>query len=978
MKDSRVVRWRSCSVVALVILFTGLASAYAAAPKVSDSGSVSRKTLSDNSLLQFNAGGHILGFKPDKVYFASLDHAIVEEFLGTNGVMPAGEAGQGSTEGKKGAPGLGRVVYKNLWRGITLTYEAKRNGIAESTYVLEPGAEVTRIRLKYNVSVGIEKDGSLRFRHPSDKGYFSESAPKAWQELNGKRTHIEVAFADYGDNTIGFSLGEYIRQYPVVIDPTYQWHTFYGGAGKDYGIGIAVDTSGNVYVTGNSAATWNGPGATPPLNPYSGNGDIVVLKLNSAGAYQWHTFFGIGSVCCSDTGSAIAVESISGNVYVTGYSTAAWNGPGATAPLNPYNGSNDIVVLKLNNAGAYQWHTFYGAGAGGGNNDYGRSLSMDSGGNVYVTGNSNAAWNGPGATAPLNPFSGNNDIVVLKLNSAGAYQWHTFYGGAGNDYGRGVAVDSSSGNVYVAGDSTTTWNGPGATAPLNPYSGSHDIVVLKLNSAGAYQWHTFYGSVAGWDEGLSIAVDSGGNAYVAGDSDATWNGPGATAPLNPYGGAIDIVVLKLNSVGTYQWHTFYGGAGNDVGNGIAVDTGGNVYVGAYSYAAWNAGVTAPLHAYSGAADIVVLKLNTGGSYQWHTFYGSAGTDVGSGIAVDSGGNVYLTGNGDATWNAGVAAPLNAHSTNYDIVVLKIAPARPTITTTSPLTNITSVTATAGGNVTSDGGTAVTERGICYSTSANPTTPCTSDGTGTGSFTSSLTGLTPNTPYHVRAYATNSEGTAYGSDVSFTTLITQTINFINPGSKTLGTAPFALSASGGASGNPVTFASQTNSVCTVSGSTATLVAAGTCTIATDQAGNASYAAAAQVVQSFTVNALIAQTINFTNPGSRTVGAAPFALSASGGASGNLVTFASQTNSVCTVSGSTATLVAAGTCTITADQAGNANYAAAPQVVQSFSVSAALGAPEAIPTLSGRSLLMLAALVGLLGMAMLRRSSINLLP
>src|SRR5450759_1933391 len=180
MKDSRVVRWCSCGIVALVILFAGIASAYAAAPRVSDSGPLSQNTLSENALLQFNAGGHILGFKPDKVYFASLDHAHVEEFLGTKGGMPVGEAGQGSTEGKKGAPGLGKVVYKNLWRGITLKYEAKNNGIAESTYVLEPGADVTSIRLKYNVSVGIEKDGSLRFRHPSDKGYFSESAPKAW------------------------------------------------------------------------------------------------------------------------------------------------------------------------------------------------------------------------------------------------------------------------------------------------------------------------------------------------------------------------------------------------------------------------------------------------------------------------------------------------------------------------------------------------------------------------------------------------------------------------------------------------------------------------------------------------------------------------------------------------------------------------------------------------------------------------------
>ena len=885
MEDSRNVRWCSRSMVAVVVLFTGIASG-SAAPKTSGSGPAFPKTLPENALLQFIAGGHILGFRSDKVYFASGDHAIVEEFLGTKGVVPVGEEGPASPEGKKGAPGLGKVAYRNLWRGITLNYEAKHDGIAESTYVLEPGADATSIRLKYNVPVGIEKDGSLRFRHPSDKGYFSESAPKAWQEIDGKRTDVAVAFANYGDNTIGFRLGEHDGRSPVVIDPTYQWHAFFGGAGSDYGNGIAVDASGNVYVAGSSAAAWNGPGATPPLNPYSGSSDIVVLKLNSAGAYQWHTFF--GSAAGADTALAIAVESGGGNVYVTGYSIATWNA-GATAPLHAHGGSNgnDMAVLKLSSAGAYQWHTFYGA-AGGSGNDYGRSLSVDSGGNVYVTGNSNAAWTGPGAAAPLNPYAGGNDIAVLKLSSAGAYQWHTFFGSvAGHDYGRGLSVDGG-GNAYVTGNSTAAWTGPGATAPLNPYGGGNDLVVLKLNSAGAYQWHTFYGSVAGSDSGYSIAVDGGGNAYVAGDSSASWNGPGATAPLNPYSGAADIVVLKLSSAGAYQWHTFFGSvAGNDYDNGIAVDSGGNVFVSAYSYAAWNAGATAPLNAYAGATDIVILKLDTAGAYQWHTFYGSAaGNDIGYGIAVDGGGNVYVTGNSNATWNAGATAPVNAYVGGYEIVVLKLAPARPTITTASPLTNITTGSATAGGHVISDGGAPVTARGTCYGLFVDPATPCTSDGTGTGSFASSLTGLTPNTPYHVRAYATNAAGTAYGDDVPFATLVVQAILFTNPGSKTMGWAPFALTATGGASGNPVTFASQTSGVCTVNGNTVTLAAAGTCTIA-------------------------------------------------------------------------------------ADQAGNASYAAAPQVVQSFSVNPALGAAEVIPTLSGRSLLMLAALVGLLGFGMLGR-------
>ena len=82
---------------------------------------------------------------------------------------------------------------------------------------------------------------------------------------------------------------------------------------------------------------------------------------------------------------------------------------------------------------------------------------------------------------------------MLKLNSSGAYQWHTFYGSRGYDGGSGIAVDGS-GNVYVTGYSNATWNGPAGSSPLHAYSGDDDIFVLKLNSSGAYQWHTFYGS----------------------------------------------------------------------------------------------------------------------------------------------------------------------------------------------------------------------------------------------------------------------------------------------------------------------------------------------------------------------------------------------------------------------------------------------------------------------------------------------------
>ncbi len=148
--------------------------------------------------------------------------------------------------------------------------------------------------------------------------------------------------------------------------------------------------------------------------------------------------------------------------------------------------------------------------------------------------------------------------------------------------------------------------------------------------------------------------------------------------------------------------------------------------------------------------------------------------------------------------------------------------------------------------------------------------------------------------------------------------------------------FALTATGGASGNAVTFASTTPAICTVSGATATIVAVGSCTLTANQTGNANYAAAAQVTAGVAINKAN-QTIAFGALATRTVGDAPFALSATA-SSGLTVTFSSTTGTVCTVSGATATLLTAGACTIAADQAGNANYNAAPQVSQSFTVNA----------------------------------------
>jgi hypothetical protein len=382
------------------------------------------------------------------------------------------------------------------------------------------------------------------------------------------------------------------------------------------------------------------------------SGDVTFKTWPAA--YRWHTFSGSSD---PDGGGGVAVDRAL-RVTRIGFSYAAWMGPAAQAPLHAFSsGGPNGVVVQTDSDGAYLWHTFFPGALNG--------ISEDFYGNIYLTGSSHGSWVGPAGQAPLHAHPGGaGAIVVMKLDASGAYRWHTFYGSGHANYnnnGMGVAADDS-GNLAVTGDSAGGgWAGPSGQAPRNPFTGFQDTFVLRLDANGAYQWHAFYGS--GNDGGRAIAVDAWG-IDVMGYSGATWNGPAGKAPLNPYHGDAshrnDIFVLKLDTNGTYGWHTFYG-SGSDTGFGItpASAAGLGMYITGRSGAAWNGPAgQAPRNAYHGDAanpnDILVLKLSRDGAYQWHTFYGS-GSDAGYGVATGL-DTVFVTGTSNATWTGPAGQP----------------------------------------------------------------------------------------------------------------------------------------------------------------------------------------------------------------------------------------------------------------------------------------------------------------------------------
>jgi hypothetical protein len=307
-----------------------------------------------------------------------------------------------------------------------------------------------------------------------------------------------------------------------------------------------------------------------------------------------------------------------------------------------YDASRPLIIDPV-----LSYSTFLGAS----DQDYGTGIAVDSSGNAYVAGFTfSTDFPVYPLTNPLQPTSGGGyDVFVTKLNAAGTgLEYSTYLGGAGDEMGFGLALDSS-GNAYVTGftysdDFPVTQFAFQTSCSFDVYYPCSDAFVTKLNSAGnGLSYSTFLGGSAR-DSGVGIALDSAGNAYVAGYTDST-DFPLAVAFQASNRGGRDAFVTKLNTDGSAPvYSTYLGGGGDDSAYGIRVDSSDNAYV-AGRTASSNFPTASPLQAaLRGLSDAFVTKFNaTGSSLVYSTYLGGSSDDQASGIAVDSSGSAYLTG-----------------------------------------------------------------------------------------------------------------------------------------------------------------------------------------------------------------------------------------------------------------------------------------------------------------------------------------------
>ena len=495
---------------------------------------------------------------------------------------------------KTNIPGFSRLRYREIYAGIDLVFYG-RAGELEHDFVVAPGADPAQINLELKGTKAIRtlRNGNLVVNTRS--GSLTFKKPFAYQELGTERREIEVAFKLSGDH-LGFKLGHYDPRLALVIDPILTFSTYFtGSSGHDTVYGVATDSSGNIYVTGQTAST-DFPTHLPEQPACSGcpATDAFVAKLDPTGSTLIYSTYlgGTGN----DAGHAIAVDA-SGNALVAG-GTFSTDFPSVNAitPATCCNGAVFVASLSPNGA-SLNYSGVVGTAILDGKNDFGLSrdlvaIATDSAGNAYVSGvtNSSSFPITPGTLTTSVPPSPARTLFIFKVAPAGALVWSTVLPGTmtfgGNSmHNLGIAVDAGK-NVFVTrsadpGLPTT----PGVVGPTAPAFGA--AFVARINpTASAFIYLTY---LPGADNSSGITLDPDGNAYVAGITSGTGLQTSANAFQKTGKAGLEAYILKLNATGTaIPAATYFTGPNTTLGGqpavlfsyiyGVVLDANRNVYV----------------------------------------------------------------------------------------------------------------------------------------------------------------------------------------------------------------------------------------------------------------------------------------------------------------------------------------------------------------------------------------------------------------
>jgi hypothetical protein len=551
--------------------------------------------------------------------------------------------GTDASKWQESVPHFLKVDYREVYPGIDLTYYGNQRQL-EYDFTVAPHVDPKAIELKFTgvdqIEIGDQGDLILH----TAAGEIRHQHPRVYQRRNGVEEAVEGQFALLGSARVGFKIGKFDSGLPLIIDPKFIYATYFGGDGPngDIGIDLKVDAMGTTFVTGYTSSMDFFNTNLSPTAPGGGNLDAFVMKVDSTGqTILSATYFG-GSL--DDEGHRITLDN-SGFVYVTGY-TSSPDFPIVNGFQTKLGGKKDAYIMKIDNAVSQILFSSY---IGGSQDDLPFGLSVDTSGNIYISG-ATSSPNYPVVSPILGTFGGGSgDAFVTKISPQGTLIYSTYLGGIGNDHSFDVTSDSD-GNAYVVGYTTAALPNI-VRAVYGTASDPEQAFLAKLSPDGSTLLAFLYIGGFGIDEAVRVVLDSNQNIIISGYTSAA-NFPVLNA-IQPNNGGIantfDIFLIKLlPDLSDIVFSTYIGSDGSESAPGLAVDTDDNIYLAGFTSSfqfpvvnGINIGTSGGnLH---GDRDAYVMKLTPTGRILFSTYVGGSSSDGAVGIAVDAAKNIYVTG-----------------------------------------------------------------------------------------------------------------------------------------------------------------------------------------------------------------------------------------------------------------------------------------------------------------------------------------------
>ncbi len=573
-------------------------------------------------------------------------------------------------------PHFQRIRYENVYPGTDLIFYGNPAQL-EFDFILAPGSDLSKILFTITGAARphLDNHGNLVLGGAHNEIQFHQ--PALYQQDGASSGRISGRYIRRGKDSFGFSAGNYDHSKPLIIDPSIiiTYTTFLGGLGDDQANGLAVDSSGNIYIGGSTTSASTFPELGPTTQGAGGGlHDLFFAKINpsSSGAASlvYLTFVGGDA---DDSGGYVAVDA-QGDLAFLG-STTSLNFP-VTDSSFFQNGPTAAVVGELNPSGnGLVFATYLDGGDGAVMTQLAGGIALDSAGDVYVTTDTTSDQL-PVTAGAFEPTYGGGatDGILAEYDPTGLPLYLTYFGINATVVSSGIAVDSA-GIAYIAG--STSLPAKSSFPAVNPTQaayggGNSDAFVMKLNPAGAGAGDLLYASLLGGsdvDQGIAIAVDSANppSAYLTGftrSSNFPTNGTVAALGTKAAGGNDAFLsVLSPGSGGTLllSYSTYLGGAKDDSGTAIAALAPSAVYV-AGKTASHDFPVSGSLQSFSGLSDVFLSKFDVtlpgAASLIYSTLLAGTDLDEPHSLAAAASGAIYIAGAAHSS-----DYPLAAHPSN---------------------------------------------------------------------------------------------------------------------------------------------------------------------------------------------------------------------------------------------------------------------------------------------------------------------------